>query len=224
MARVRSPNYPAFSLPEALNRVKVIHAAEQHLAAPKDVLVRHLGYGGLNGASTKVLSAITKYGLLEEAANEKMRVSPLATSIMFPANPQEKAEAIREVALKPPLFAEIYAEWDGAMPSDENLRSYLIRKNFATDALDKVIQSYKETIDLVTRECSVYPVESEPIAPQNQEKRPVQTQTYQQPPVDTPMAVSIIGDKIQVSATLADAASVEKLIAALNATKVLLPN
>jgi hypothetical protein len=90
MARVRSPNYPAFSLPEAIARVKLIHAQEQHLAAPKEVIAKHLGYGGMNGASIKTLSAIMKYGLLEEIGSDKIRVSPLAISILYPAKPEER--------------------------------------------------------------------------------------------------------------------------------------
>ena len=67
MARVRSPNYPAISLPDALTRVKTIHDAEQHLAAPRNVIAKHLGYNGLNGAALTTISAISKYGLLEDA-------------------------------------------------------------------------------------------------------------------------------------------------------------
>src|SRR3546814_557240 len=104
MARIRSPNYPALSLPEAINRVKTIHNAEQHLAAPKEVIAKHLGYNGLNGASIKNISAIAKYGLLEETGGDKMKVSPLALSILYPSSGQEKARAIKDAASKPQLF------------------------------------------------------------------------------------------------------------------------
>src|SRR5690348_4606768 len=100
MARVRSPNYPAFSLPEALARIKTIHTAEQHLAAPKEVIAKHLGYNGLNGASLKAISALTKYGLLDETQGDKLKVSPLAISILFPGKGDNRAAAIREAAFK----------------------------------------------------------------------------------------------------------------------------
>lgn len=221
MARIRSPNYPAFSLPEAISRIKIVYEKEQHLAAPKNVIAKHLGYSSISGASLKTVSAIGKYGLIEEAGNDKFRVSSLAVSILHPSNDEEKANAIREAAYKPDLFQEISAEWEGKVPSDENLKSYLLKRNFAMEAIPKVIKSYRETIDLVTRESGMYPVENGPVAQKTQEKPPVQTQTV---PADTPMAISIIDDKIQVSATLKDLESVEKLIKALNATKALLPN
>lgn len=156
MARVRSPNYPAFSLPDAISRVQKIHTEEQHLAAPRDVIARHLGYGGLNGASNKSISALVKYGLLEEAPGDRLRVSSRALAILYPSKPEDKADAIRAAAFAPALFGEIYGEWEGSQPSDANLRSYLIRRNFAADALDRVIQAYRETMELVTRETGAY--------------------------------------------------------------------
>ena len=152
MSRVRSPNYPALSLPEAIKSVASIHAAEQHLAAPKEVVAKHLGYTSFHGLAGRVVSAIEKYGLLEEVNGDKVKVSSIAMSILFPATPEEKQKAINEAAFKPSLFAGIRDEWQGSRPSDENLRVYLVRKNFVSDALDRVIELYKETMDLVTPE------------------------------------------------------------------------
>lgn len=186
MARVRSPNYPAFSLPEAIARVKLIHTQEQHLAAPKEVIAKHLGYGGMNGASIKALSAIMKYGLLEEISGDKIRVSPLAISILYPAKPEEKASAIREAAFKPPLFTEIFSEWDGAQPSDQNLKSWLIRRQFGADALDRVIQSYRETMELVTRESGAYPPPTAGADAPGEEQTPMTPQVQSAPATGSP--------------------------------------
>lgn len=231
MARVRSPNYPALSLPEAISRVKTIHDREQHLAAPKEVIAKHLGYGGLNGASNKVLSAISKYGLLEEVAGDKVKVSSAAISILFPHNPEEKASAIKDAALKPPLFAEIFEEWQGSQPSDENLRSYLIRRNFASDALDRVIQAYRETMELVTRESGGY-IASNVLAPKGttQEAVPMQShtaarQTPPPPPVGEPFRVSFSPGGIDISGRVTDLESADELVRTINALKLLLkPN
>jgi hypothetical protein len=230
MARVRSPNYPAFGLPEAINRIRAIHAAEQHLAAPKEVIAKHLGYNGINGGSLKAISALLKYGLLEEAQADKFKVSPLAISILFPAKGEDREAAIREAALKPALFQEIYTEWEGGQPSDENLRAYLIRRQFASDALDRVIQSYKETMELLTQDPKGDTAIPSGGATGQQENAAMQT--AQQAPVNRtptptpavgPMSVSFTGDRLQVSATLEDGEAVDKLIKALTATKALLP-
>jgi hypothetical protein len=233
MARVRSPNYPALSLPEAISRVKIIHDAEQHLAAPKDVIAKHLGYNGLNGAALSTVSAIGKYGLIEEASGDKMRVSPLAVTILYPPSPAEKAAAIKEAASKPALFVEIDKEWEGHRPSDENLRSYLIRRNFAVDAIDRVIKSYRETMDLVTPDSGGYtatanhPPGAAAAAPKGTPKPGVKIPFVshidsQMLSEQRPFAVTFVGDAIDIAGRISDAESADRLIEAVNALKTLL--
>src|SRR4051812_5327443 len=159
MARVRSPNYPAMSLPEAIKAIGMIQAAEQHLAAPKEVAAKHIGYASFHGRAKRMIAALENYGLLEELANDKVKVSPLAMSILFSSTPEEKQKAINEAAFLHPLFQAIKEEWQGSRPSDENLRVYLIRRKFASDALDRVIEVYRETMDLVTPESGGYVAE-----------------------------------------------------------------
>jgi hypothetical protein len=229
MARVRSPNYPALSLPEAIKLVTTVQVAEQHLAAPKEVVAKHLGYASYHGLAGRIVSAIEKYGLLEEVNGDKVKVSPLTMSILFPASPEEKQKAINEAAFKPLLFAAIRDEWQGSRPSDENLRVYLIRKKFGSDALDRVIEVYKETMDLVTPESGVYPAQQSGQPAKSQETVPMQPTTNQSarpltaPSASVPMRVSFNGDLLEVSAVLSDAAAVDRLIKALEANKALLP-
>jgi hypothetical protein len=223
MARVRSPNYPALSLPEAISRVKVIHDAEQHLAAPKEVIAKHLGYNGLNGAALSTVSAIGKYGLIEEAPGDKMRVSPLAVTILYPPSPAERAAAIKEAAAKPALFVEIAKEWEGQRPSDENLRSYLMRRNFALDAIDRVIKSYRETMDLVTPDSGAYTPPTPKTPPKPGLALPVVSQINSQTLSEQrPFAITFMGDAIDIAGRIADEASADRLIEAVNALKVLL--
>jgi len=226
MARVRSPNYPALSLPEAIKSATTIHAAEQHLAAPKEVVAKHLGYASFHGLAGRVVSAIEKYGLLEEVNGDKVKVSPLAISILFPSSPEEKQKAINEAAFKPSLFAAIRDEWQGSRPSDENLRVYLVRKKFGSDALDRVIEVYKETMDLVTPESGGYsePPKREARQPMvHQGTVPIEAKSGVGAKVNVPMSLLFNGDQLEVSAVLTDGASVERLIRALEANKPLLP-
>src|SRR5437016_5983210 len=137
MARIRSPNYPAMSLPEAIDRIGRIHQEEQHLEAPREVMAKHLGYNSINGSSLKALSALLKYGLMAKTEGDRRRVTDLALQILHPRDPAERSAAIRDAAFRPALFAEIAKEWNG-IPSDANLTAYLIRRNFARDAIPEV--------------------------------------------------------------------------------------
>jgi len=234
MVRVRSPNYPAITLSDAIARVKTIHDAEHHLAAPREVIAKHLGYNGLNGAALTAISAIGKYGLLEDANGDKLRVSKLAMSILYPSSPDERTASIKEAASKPALFVEIANEWEGARPSDENLRSYLIRRNFAVDAIDRVIKSYRETMDLVTSDSEGYNAPAEPNVKRQEPLMQPQTHhlsakslTTAPPVLGSPRigttSVKIEDDRIEVSAVLLFQENIEELIRKLQAVKTLRP-
>src|SRR5437879_5540185 len=106
MARVRSPNYPAISLPDAVQRIGQVFVKERQHLAPREVIVKGMGYGGVHGASLSAFSAALKYGLVEREGKD-FRVSQCAVAILHPHTPIEKADAIREASLAPPLFAEL---------------------------------------------------------------------------------------------------------------------
>jgi|GEM_PF-939021 len=148
MTRVRSPNYPAISLPEAIERTTKAFAKENRHPAPRDVMVKALGFGSINGTSAGALSAAVKYGLLDKVG-ENYKVSDRAIMIMHPHDMQEKTRAIREAAEAPTLFADVLAQYPGGLPSDDNLRSYLIRSGFAPAALTSVIQALRDTMSFV---------------------------------------------------------------------------
>lgn len=240
MSRVRSPNYPLISLPEAIEKVTVFYDAEQHLAAPKEVVAKHLGYASYHSLAARVISAIEKYGLLEETNGDKVRVSPLGMSILHPSTPEERQKAINEAASKPSLFEAIREEWKGARPSEANLRVYLIRRKFASDALDRVIQIYRETVDLVTQESEGYnALKSEP--PRSDEDRPpMHTATHAAAQPQTapsaaahpsvtprrevePYRLSLTPSGVEFSGYVTDQATTDKLIGALTALRALLP-
>lgn len=148
MTRVRSPNYPKMDLGEAIDRVNKVFAKEHQHSAPKEVVVQHLGYSGLNGASLRALSALEKYGLLDRDG-EKYRVSERSLAILHPRDPREKADAMRAAARSPSLFAELLEEFPESMPSDANLRSFLVRRGFATTAIEQAIDGFRRTMELV---------------------------------------------------------------------------
>ena len=226
MARVRSPNYPAISLPDAIQRVKRIYEQENHLSVAKDVIAKHLGYSGLNGASLKLISAIGKYGLLEDAGDGQARVSPLAITILFPDSDNAKSAAIREAAAQPALFAEMLDQWDGHIPSDANIRSYLARRNFAQSAMDTVIQSFRETMALVTPESGGYDSSAvkKKEEPMTATHIPSREPKNIRPPMtgDAPFRVALEGDAIEVAGRLTKPEDVEKLIKILELNKIMI--
>ena len=223
MARVRSPNYPAIALPDAIQRIGKVFDAEQHIPAAKEVVAKDLGYGGLNGASMKIISALIKYGLLEETGDQ-LKVSERAIFILHPPDSETKGRAIFEAAFSPTLFSDFREQWGSSVPSDANMTHYLLRRNFAQSAIGRILGAYKETIELVARESqehdfSLAAANEKPVEPLSSAQRGRQPAS----PAVGGMRVSIVDDRLEVSANLIDAESVEKLIRVLSANKELLP-
>jgi hypothetical protein len=149
--RIRSPNYPALSLPDAISKVTALYKAQHTHSAPREVAVRGMGYNSLNGASASAISALHKYGLLDRVGDE-IKVSDRALRILHPESPEERRTAILEAAREPPLFGELAERFPGRMPSDELLRNYLIRRGFAPGAVTAVVTAYRETSEIAERE------------------------------------------------------------------------
>ena len=152
MAKIRSPNYPGISLPDAIERIKKIHSKAHTHKVDAKTIAQAAGYGGLNGAALTVLSALKKYTLLEESGKE-LRVSPLAMTIIAdPVESQERREAIQAAAFAPVLFVEIRKQFPGTVPGDEIVRSFLIKRAFSASSVDTAIRAFRETMALVTDE------------------------------------------------------------------------
>lgn len=230
MARVRSPNFPIISLPQAIHRIEVIYDAEQTVPADRETLANHLGYSGLNGASLKMISALGKYGLLEELPNKQFRVSKLAMAIMHPASPDEKQEAIREAARGPALFQKLTEQFEGQRPSETNLRSWLLRNGFAKSAVDNVTKAYGETMDLVGAGGSAYiaPDAKDASLPAVRDRPPTMTGgTLVSPPrqvsFSEPFSIEMLRDRFRVVGELTSKADALRLVEMIKAAATFLP-
>jgi hypothetical protein len=154
MARVRSPRYPSMSLEDAVEHGRTIFEKDRRHPIAREVAAGHIGYKSLNGAADSALSTLMQYGVLEKVAKGEVRVSQLVVDILFPDNPEQRAEAIRIVASNPPLFKALDDRFPEAIPSNETLRSYLTRENFNTRAIGPIVTAYTKTRAFVEREAA----------------------------------------------------------------------
>lgn len=151
MARVRSPAYPALSLPDAVDMIRKVHALQQRTLEPRDVILRHMGYAGESGRSLKAISALIKYGFLEKGGDgDGLRVSERAMTVLYPEHYEDKLEALHASANEPTLFAEIFERWPDGRPSEDSLKAFLIRRGFNVNSVDAVARSFYDTYDLVS--------------------------------------------------------------------------
>ena len=178
MAKARSPGYPTIGLREALEKVRLVYAKDYQNKIPRRVVAEHMGYQSLNGKSLGVLSAVSKFGLLEGRGDENY-VSDLALQIIAhaPGTP-ERSQAVMDAASRPELFADLDGRFQGGKASDAGIRSYLMTRKFIPGAADTAIRAYRETKGLVNEEVGNYTPESVPEPDQNETNQmPVATDT-----------------------------------------------
>jgi len=152
MARQHSPGYPNMALSKAISAVQKIFDADRQAPVDRVVAAKHIGYSGQSGASDKALASLAHYGLLEKAGKGETRVTQLAVDILHPESSAARRAALREAGLNPGIFQEIYDRYDGRLPSEEALRSYLLRANFQNVAINPVVNSYSETFRFLEQE------------------------------------------------------------------------
>ncbi len=174
--RVRSPNYPTISLPDALDRARRVYNKEHLHKAGAEVICKAMGYTGANGSSLGILSALKKYLLLDEVGKDLKISADALTILVDPQSSPARITAIRKAARAPALFQTLFEEFGETLPSDENLRAYLLKRGFAQSAVDTPIRTYRETLEFVSQETAEY---SQPAPPPEEtevrtiEERPV---------------------------------------------------
>ena len=145
----RSPNYPGMSLKAALEKADTIYDQEKRSFANPSVIRAHMGYPTPTGAAGRAISALKQYSLLEEK-NGQYRVSERAYAILqLSKDSADRKAALQEAMLSPAIFREILEHYDGNLPSDVNLRDYLIKsKSFNPASVAHFIEIFRETVAL----------------------------------------------------------------------------
>jgi hypothetical protein len=158
----RSPNYPMFSLKDALDKVRLIYQHEKRNFTTPGVIQKDIGYTEGTGPAGRALSALKQYGLIEER-NGTYGLSDKGFLFTYAdQNSPERIAALRESAIKPSIFKELVDMYVGELPSDATLKAHLIgKKGFNPTSVDDFIRIFKETIELA----NVVPGEYSPDQP-----------------------------------------------------------
>ena len=146
--RHRSPAYPAIGLRNAVGRIQAIYGADRTAGSPRDAALQHMGFNRAHGQALAVLSALKKYGLVEEQ-NRRVTLTRRALEILVrPENDQRRTEAVRAAARAPDIYRELLEQFDEGLPSDESLYAELITdKGFNPNAVNGFIRDFRDTLD-----------------------------------------------------------------------------
>jgi hypothetical protein len=148
----RSPSYPGIDVGTAIQRAEKLYEKERDHSAHFDTILRHWGYAPKTGPGKITFAALKKYGLLVEegsGATRRGRLSDLALGIIQDQrlNSGARIQSIKRAALMPAIHRELWDQYRGALPSDENLRFTLLReRNFTETGATEFIQQFRATI------------------------------------------------------------------------------
>jgi hypothetical protein len=158
--RERSPNYPGIGLPSAVDLVKKLFKEHRRSTVLMEEVATAWGHDSLSGPARVRLAALRQYGLIDTQAGNKVRVSDLGLTVCVPPSQSAYEEALREAALSPQLFLELWSTMRDA--SDGTIRHHLMRnRRFSLDGATRVIKSYRATIKLVNLPDESYDNETE---------------------------------------------------------------
>ena len=149
--RVRSPNFPAIDLQEALKRAKEFHNHEDRHPANIEVASRHWGYKNYNSGGSVVIAALISFGLMESegvGSSRRIKLSPLGLRIVLDPRPisEERTQGLQKAALTPKIHQELWELWGKSLPSQENMQYHLLTRGFNRGTVDKFIEEYKNTL------------------------------------------------------------------------------
>jgi hypothetical protein len=155
MAHQRSPNCPQITFLEAADKGRMVYMREHTHPAAKEVIAESLGYSGLNGRSLSMIGALRQYGILE-GTGDALRITDDAVTYFELEDGDERNSALSRLLFHPPFFEQIRAEFGDMLPSEPNLKHYLIKQGFLPKAAESVIRIYRENIRLVENTAKRY--------------------------------------------------------------------
>lgn len=148
----RSPSYPGIGLEAAIQRTRDMFGYQRREPSSVDLILQRWGYKPKSGAGLVILAALKKFGLVEDEGSgdrRKAQLSPLALTILLDETTDgtQRAAAIRTAALNPAIHRELWDRYDGYLPDDGALRTYLLlERNFTDTAVKDFIPQFRQTL------------------------------------------------------------------------------
>lgn len=157
--RFRSPPFPYIGLQKAMEKIEQLYGAVRHHAAAVPTAAKAWDTGVKSSATLQSIGALIQYGLLDDDGSgeaRKVKLTQLALKIVMDKRVMspDRDAAIKEAALSPTTFAELFAQFGAANDIDESLLVHALtaerqqsgRAPYSEQSANEVIRVYRETI------------------------------------------------------------------------------
>ena len=149
----RSPAFPYIPLGEALERIKELLAQEggRHPFPPTSAF-KAWNLSEKSSGARQTLAALKHFGLVEYSGlgeNRQVKISELAWNISMDKREDttEKDNLIKIAAFKPAIHSQLWKLYDGSLPSDLTIETYLVKdRKFNAKGAKDFIVGFKATI------------------------------------------------------------------------------
>lgn len=155
----RSPNYPYIGLRKAIELVTQIYEKDKRAKLPLNIVNKRWGYNDASSVGGQCVAALRAFGLLEvEGSNEQRRVWVSETALRYLVGREDNRKAIlKECALRPTIYAQVWQHFDGEVPQEDVLRDHLIfNLNFNSNTVKQFVGPFRETIAFAGLEANTY--------------------------------------------------------------------
>jgi len=147
--RHRSPSYPTIGLRESVERLDKLYVADGKAGAPPEIAVKHMGFATAHGQAMSALSALKKFGLVNESNGRIVPSQRGIEIIRLPQDNPRRLQALKEAAVAPPIYRELMDQHkDTGLPGEGVLESELeTYKNFNPNAVKGFVKDFKDTLE-----------------------------------------------------------------------------
>jgi hypothetical protein len=146
----RSPNYPAISLDEAVDKLPKLFADMKRHPVGVETAVGFMGLKYTSSTGKLALGAMRSFGLFEDAGKSMVKLSSRALDIVtdYARSSLGWRKAVQDAALEPAIHKKLWERYGEELPADDELRRVLIRElKFYDNAVSPFIAEYKRTIE-----------------------------------------------------------------------------
>jgi hypothetical protein len=152
--KARSPRYPGIGLELAVDKARVLWDQVGKTSIAADGAIELLGYSARSGPGTVTLSALSKYGLIEDVegtgrGKREIKLTPLAQTILLEDSGSDGYRAaIAEAARSPVIFGDLWEKYGPDLPSsDTPMKIWLVRdKGFIENVAQDLIHRFRNTV------------------------------------------------------------------------------
>jgi hypothetical protein len=152
--RVRSPKFPFIDLQTAIQRADAFYKSEKRNSASVPVALKTWDYNDKSSGGLQTISALKEFGLMEDSGSKdarRVKLTDRALRIILDTREDspERDRLVQDAALLPNIHCALWEQYGRELPSDSNLRHYLMfdyEPPFNENSVDGFIAQFRSTL------------------------------------------------------------------------------